>query len=179
MGGVGGENLTQINANLRFLTNIHDSLRIARRFAKTNPPRASRLERIDRRLYHDVASFRPMAWVAEPGSAHERAGALAMAEDRQQSAEATRRSQSDRDGTRAAGDGDAGVVALDPTDNQQAGHVATQIEDIPAADGADVMETLTPERAADVAEYLDPETAAGILAKMDAPQAAQVIAGME
>src|SRR5688572_30196220 len=57
--------------------------------------------------------------------------------------------------------------------------VATRIEEIPAADGADVMETLPKKTAADVAEYLDPNTAGGILAEMDPALAASVIADMQ
>jgi magnesium transporter len=58
-------------------------------------------------------------------------------------------------------------------------HVATRIEEIPAADGADVMEGLPKEKAADVAEYLDPNTAGDILAEMEPALAASVITDME
>lgn len=57
--------------------------------------------------------------------------------------------------------------------------VAQQIEEIPAADGADVMEGLSYQDAADVAEYLDPETAGRILAEMDPQAAAHVMDEME
>jgi magnesium transporter len=57
--------------------------------------------------------------------------------------------------------------------------VAERIEDISAADGADVLENLSTEQAADVAVYLDPDTAARIFAEMDPPRAAEVLAGME
>ena len=57
--------------------------------------------------------------------------------------------------------------------------VAQRIEEIPAADGADVLETLPPERAADVAEYLDPNTAGAILSEMDPAAAAEVVSDME
>jgi len=60
-----------------------------------------------------------------------------------------------------------------------AGEVATQIEELPAADGAAVMSNMSVERAAEVAEYLDPETAGNILAEMDAALAASVVADME
>lgn len=57
--------------------------------------------------------------------------------------------------------------------------VAERIEDLPAADGAAVMATMTPAMSADVAEALDPETAGQILSEMDATLAASVIADME
>jgi magnesium transporter len=57
--------------------------------------------------------------------------------------------------------------------------VATRIEDMAAADGAAVMQTLPTDLSAEVAEYLDPETASQILAEMDAALAASVIADME
>ena len=57
--------------------------------------------------------------------------------------------------------------------------VATRIEEIPAADGADVLENLSPEDAADVAEYLDPTTAGAILSEMDPALAATVVSDME
>ncbi len=57
--------------------------------------------------------------------------------------------------------------------------VAQQIEEISAADGADVMESLPYAEAADVAEYLDPETAGRILAEMDPEAAAHVLDDME
>jgi magnesium transporter len=57
--------------------------------------------------------------------------------------------------------------------------VASQVEEMPAADGADVMQNLPSEEAADVAEYLDPTTAAGILARMAPENAASVVSDME
>ena len=57
--------------------------------------------------------------------------------------------------------------------------VAERIEDLPAADGAAVMEKMTSKMSADVAEALDPETAGQILSEMDATLAASVIADME
>ncbi len=57
--------------------------------------------------------------------------------------------------------------------------VAGRVEEMRAADGADVLEDLTPAQAADVAEYLDPNTAGRILAEMDPSLAATVIADME
>ena len=57
--------------------------------------------------------------------------------------------------------------------------VAQQIEEIPAADGADVMEGLSYADAADVAEYLDPDTAGRILSEMDPQAAAHVLDDME
>jgi magnesium transporter len=57
--------------------------------------------------------------------------------------------------------------------------VAARIEEIPAADGADVLETLPPDEAADVAEYLDPTTAGAILSEMDPALAATVVSDME
>lgn len=57
--------------------------------------------------------------------------------------------------------------------------VATQIEELPAADGADVLEQMPTGDAADVAEYLDPETAGAILSEMDPTLAASVLTDME
>ena len=57
--------------------------------------------------------------------------------------------------------------------------VAARIEEIPAADGADVLETMPPGEAADVAEYLDPTTAGAILSEMDPALAATVVSDME
>jgi magnesium transporter len=62
---------------------------------------------------------------------------------------------------------------------EKAEGVAERIEDLPAPDGAAVMERMTPAMSADVAEALDPETAAQILSEMDATLAASVIADME
>src|SRR5687767_15123270 len=56
---------------------------------------------------------------------------------------------------------------------------AERLEDIPAADGAAVMQGLSHEEAADVAEYLDPNTAADLLVEMDPERAAEVIKDME
>lgn len=57
--------------------------------------------------------------------------------------------------------------------------VALRIEEIPAPDGADVMEGLSPQQAADVAEYLDPNTAGRILSEMEPTLAASVLSDME
>lgn len=57
--------------------------------------------------------------------------------------------------------------------------VARQIEDIPAADGAQVLNELPPAEAADIAEALDPNTAADILSEMEPGDAAHVIEDME
>ncbi len=59
------------------------------------------------------------------------------------------------------------------------GEVAQQIEEIPAAEGADVLESLPSAEAADVAEYLDPNTAGRIFAEMDPTAAASVLTDME
>jgi len=64
-------------------------------------------------------------------------------------------------------------------DGEKAEGVAERIEDLPAPDGAAVMEGMTTAMSADVAEALDPETAAQILSEMDATLAASVIADME
>jgi len=69
------------------------------------------------------------------------------------------------------------AAATRPPDADAA--VAERIEDIPAADGAEVLENLSPREAAGVAEYLDPDTAARIFAEMDPPRAAEVLTGME
>src|SRR3954465_9985650 len=84
----------------------------------------------------------------------------------------------DRDETAAA------AAAADDHDAREEGEekaegVAERIEDLPAPDGAAVMERITPAMSADVAEALDPETAAQILSEMDATLAASVIADME
>jgi magnesium transporter len=57
--------------------------------------------------------------------------------------------------------------------------VAVHIEDLNAADGAEVLSKLPTGLSADVSEYLDPNTAADVLANMDATLAASVIADME
>jgi magnesium transporter len=57
--------------------------------------------------------------------------------------------------------------------------VATEIEEIPAADGARVLSDMAPALAADVVEYLDPKTAAAVLARMEPRAAATVFADME
>ena len=57
--------------------------------------------------------------------------------------------------------------------------VATRIEEIPAADGADVLEGLPTSQAAGVAEYLDPDTAGRIFSEMDPAIAANVLGGMQ
>ena len=57
--------------------------------------------------------------------------------------------------------------------------VASRIEEIPAADGAAVLQNLSTEQAADVAEYLDPETAGRILSEMDPVLAASVVTDMD
>ncbi|MDB5172273.1 MAG: mgtE, partial [Phycisphaerales bacterium] len=57
--------------------------------------------------------------------------------------------------------------------------VAKQIEEIPAAEGAQVLRDMSPSEAADVAEYLDPETAGRIFAEMDPEAAARVLEVME
>jgi magnesium transporter len=61
---------------------------------------------------------------------------------------------------------------------EQSQRVASQVEEMPAADAAAVIAELSARQAADVAEVLDPETAAHILANMDTEQAAQVIRDM-
>jgi len=61
----------------------------------------------------------------------------------------------------------------------KAEQVANRLDDIHAADGASVMEAMSPDKAADVAEYLDPNTASKVLSEMDPAMAATVIADME
>jgi len=65
------------------------------------------------------------------------------------------------------------------TARQDADDVATSIEEIPAADGADVLEGMSSEKAADVAQYLDPDTAGRILSEMDPALAASVLGDMD
>src|SRR5579859_6239251 len=62
---------------------------------------------------------------------------------------------------------------------EQPESVANRIEEIPAADGADVLEVMPAAAAADVAEYLDPDTAGRILSEMDPELAASVLTDME
>lgn len=70
--------------------------------------------------------------------------------------------------------------AAQPSEADEASRdVAARIEEIPAADGADVLETMPPDEAADVAEYLDPTTAGAILSEMDPAMAATVVSDME
>ena len=57
--------------------------------------------------------------------------------------------------------------------------VAGYIEEMPAADAAAVMESLSTDVSPKVAEVLDPETAGRIMAEMDAVSAAAVISAME
>ena len=63
--------------------------------------------------------------------------------------------------------------------DDQSERVANRIEEIPAADGADVLEVMSSQQAADVAEYLDPNTAGRILSEMDPALAASVLTDME
>lgn len=73
-----------------------------------------------------------------------------------------------------------GIVAAPPLGDAagQTAAVAERIEDIPAIDGAHVLESLPTGAAADVAEYLDPDTAGRILSEMDPTMAASVITDM-
>lgn len=81
---------------------------------------------------------------------------------------------------KAAEDSDSPpVISLAQTARQDADRVASRIEEIPAADGADVLEVMSSEKAADVAEVLDPETAGRILSEMDPALAASVLGDME
>lgn len=63
--------------------------------------------------------------------------------------------------------------------SESSGSVAARIEEIPAPDGAVVLEHLSSERAAEIAQYLDPMTAGRILSEMDPAMAASVVADME
>jgi magnesium transporter len=58
-------------------------------------------------------------------------------------------------------------------------YLAHTIEEIPPADGAEILANLEPHEAAQVAETLDPETAGGVLSQMNAQDAAAVIGAME
>ncbi len=69
------------------------------------------------------------------------------------------------------------AMVVSPLD--QSADVAQRIEEIPAPDGADVLEGLSPAAAADVAEYLDPNTAGRILSEMEPALAASVLTDME
>lgn len=68
--------------------------------------------------------------------------------------------------------------SIDETTDDEPQELAERIEDIPAVDGAAVMETLAPAQAADVAEILDPETAGRILSRMNPRMAGRVINDM-
>ena len=57
--------------------------------------------------------------------------------------------------------------------------VAHTIEEIPPADGAQLLADLPTREAAQVAEFLDPETAGDVLSQMDPALAASVITDME
>jgi len=85
---------------------------------------------------------------------------------------------SERGEAKPAANGAATAVNVDAHGNAPEG-VAEQIEDLPAPDGAAVMERMTSAMSADVAEALDPETAAQILSEMDTTLAASVVADME
>jgi len=80
-----------------------------------------------------------------------------------------------------AGDGAATAVQQQQPASRasQPSFIAHAIEEIPAADGAEMLGNLPPEHAADVAEFLDPDTAADVLSEMDPALAATVIADME
>jgi magnesium transporter len=71
------------------------------------------------------------------------------------------------------------IISLAQTARQDADRVASRIEEIPAADGADVLEVMSSEKAADVAQVLDPDTAGRILSEMDPALAASVLGDME
>ncbi|HEX8913975.1 MAG TPA: magnesium transporter [Humisphaera sp.] len=79
----------------------------------------------------------------------------------------------------ADGPGGDGPASVDVEPDDAPREVAAKIEEIPAADGATVLEGLSVDRAADVAEYLDPDTASAILAEMDPTLAASVLTDME
>src|SRR4051812_42228091 len=61
---------------------------------------------------------------------------------------------------------------------RRASYVAHTIEEIPAADGAQVLEGMSPAEAGEVAEFLDPETAANVVSQMDTAAAAAVLSAM-
>src|SRR3954453_8448439 len=58
-------------------------------------------------------------------------------------------------------------------------YLAHTIEEIPPADGAEILANLDPREAAQVAEFLDPATSGSVLSQMDAQDAAAVIGAME
>ncbi len=74
-------------------------------------------------------------------------------------------------------------MSEEPADPKSRGgdtsYLAHTIEEIPAADGAELLTNLNPHDAANVAEYLDPETAGHVIARMDPHDAAAVIEDME
>ena len=71
------------------------------------------------------------------------------------------------------------IDQLEQAARRETDAVATRIEEIPAADGADVLEDMSSRQAADVAEYLDPDTAGRIFSEMDPAIAASVLRDME
>lgn len=71
------------------------------------------------------------------------------------------------------------LIGLSRDAQQDADRVASRIEEIPAADGADVLEVMSSEKAADVAEVLDPDTAGRIISEMDPALAASLLGDME
>lgn len=62
--------------------------------------------------------------------------------------------------------------------SRQASYLAHTIEEIPAADGAEILAGLEPREAAGVAEFLDPETAGRALSEMNNEDAAAVLSEM-
>jgi magnesium transporter len=72
----------------------------------------------------------------------------------------------------------AGPAPLEVSRASDAGFIAHAIEEIPPADGAEMLAELRAEQGASVAEFLDPETAADVLSEMDPARAAEVISHM-
>src|SRR5688572_30233409 len=62
--------------------------------------------------------------------------------------------------------------------SRPASYVAHTIEEIPPADGAEILAGLPPAEAASVAEFLDPETAGNVLSEMNNDDAAAVLSEM-
>jgi len=71
----------------------------------------------------------------------------------------------------------ADVQAPLPADQPR--DLARQIDDLPAADGAAILESLPTDLSADVTEYLDPNTAADVLVELDPRRAADIVSSME
>jgi magnesium transporter len=110
-----------------------------------------------------------------------------MSEERTETTATGAGSGADRAGdaqAQAPGNGGTGsAVAVEapqaPPVKRAPSYLAHTIEEIPPADGAEILANLDPREAAHVAEILDPQTAGGVLSQMNSQDAAAVITEME